>query len=192
LRIVNNGLWHFVYDFLYTKEFGRENGKNINAYGYFAKIGYQFSFIPAKPLFSLRMSYASGGNKSDAVIHTFDPAFGAQDKFYGWMNITTWSNLSDPEIVLELFPVKGMWTEIKYNWFFIPASADAVLLNTMKLQTGKHHLGNELDIFVRYDINRHWQVTGAFGWFQPGELVPINNNPAKASTWFALQGIFAL
>jgi len=192
LRLVNNDLHHFVYDFLYTHEFGRENGKNINAYGYFAKIGYQFHFIPLKPLLSIRESYASGGKKSDAENHTFDPAYGAQDKFYGWMNITTWSNLNDPEIVLELFPVKRMWIEIKYNWFFIPVPDDVVLLNTMKLEPGTHHLGNELDVFTRYDITSHWQLTGAFGWFQPGDLKPINSQPAKAATWFALQVLFIL
>ena len=102
------------------------------------KAGYSFSSIPSDPVFSLRYSYASGGKKSDNIIHTFDPAYGAQDKFYGWMNIVAWSNLSDPEIVLELFPFKKkMWVEIKYNRFYVPTPDDAIILNTMKIKNGK-------------------------------------------------------
>jgi hypothetical protein len=173
-----------------VKEFGSENGKSIDAYGYFVKAGYQFNFIPAKPILSLRESYASGGKKTDDKIYTFEPAYGAQDKYYGWMNITTWSNLDDREIVLELFPVKNMWVELKYNRFYIPIPDDVTLLNTMKLEPGEHHLGDELDIFIRHQVLKHWQLTGAFGYFIPGELSPINNEPAKNAEWFALQVLF--
>jgi hypothetical protein len=190
LRLFNNDFHHFVFDLSLVKEFGSENGKKIDAYGYFVKAGYQFNFIPAKPILSLRESYASGGKKTDDKIYSFEPAYGAQDKFYGWMNITTWSNLDDREIVLELFPAKNMWVELKYNRFYIPVPDDVTLLNTMKLEPGKHHLGDELDIFIRHQVLKHWQVTGAFGYFIPGELSPINNEPAQNAEWFALQVLF--
>ena len=106
------------------------------------------------------------------------------------MNITTWSNLDDREIVLELFPVKNMWVEIKYNRFYIPVPDDVTLLNTMKLEPGKHHFGDEFDTFIRYQVLKHWQLTGAFGYFMPGVLSPVNNKPAKNSEWYALQVLF--
>ena len=87
-EIFNNDFNHFVFDLTAVKEFGNENGKTIDAYGWFAKAGYQFNFIPAKPILSLRESYASGGKKTDDKIYTFEPAYGASDKYYGWMNIT--------------------------------------------------------------------------------------------------------
>jgi len=68
---------------------------------------YQFNFIPSKPILSLRESYDSGGKKKDDKIYSFEFAFGAQDKFYGWMNVTTWPNLDDREIVLELSPLNN-------------------------------------------------------------------------------------
>ena len=190
IRIFNNDFYHFVLDLTAVKEFGSENGKKINAYGWFAKAGYQFHNIPAKPIISIRESYASGGEKTDAEIHTFDPAYGASDMYYGRMNILTWSNLDDREIVLELFPVKSMWVEMKYNWFYIPVPDDVTLLNTMKLEPGKHHLGDELDVFIRYQVLNHWQLTGSFGYFIPGELSPINNKPAKDAEWVAMQVLF--
>ncbi|MFA5974189.1 MAG: alginate export family protein [Lentimicrobiaceae bacterium] len=192
IRLFNNDFQHWVFDATAVKEFGNENNKTINAYGLFAKFGYQFHFLPFKPILSIRESYASGGKKTDDKIHTFDPAYGASDKFYGWMNITTWSNLDDREIALELFPVKKMWVEIKYNLFYIPVPDDFTLLNTMKLESGKNHLGDEFDIFIRYQVLKHFQLTGAFGYFNPGELQPINNSPPKPSTWFSTQILFTL
>ena len=190
IRIFNNDFYHFVLDLTAVKEFGSENGKKIDAYGWFAKAGYQFHKVPSKPIISLRESYASGGKKTDAEIHTFDPAYGATDMYYGRMNLLTWSNLDDREIVLELFPVKNMWVEFKYNRFYIPVPDDVTLLNTMKLEPGKHHLGDEFDAFIRYQVLKQWQLTGAFGYFIPGELSPINDEPAKNAEWFALQVLF--
>jgi len=190
IRIFNNDFYHFVLDLTAVKEFGNESGKKIDAYGWFAKAGYQFHNVPSKPIISLRESYASGGKKTDAEIHTFDPAYGASDMYYGRMNLLTWSNLDDREIVLELFPVKNMWVELKYNCFYIPVPDDVTLLNTMKLEPGKHHLGDEFDAFIRYQVLKQWQLTVAFGYFIPGELSPINDEPAKNAEWFALQVLF--
>jgi hypothetical protein len=192
IRIFNNDFHHLVFDGTAVKEFGNQSGKPINAYGYFAKIGYQFHALWAKPILSLRKSYASGGKKSDGIIHTFDPAYGASDKYYGWMNITSWSNLDDREIVLELFPIKEMWVEMKYNWFYIPVPDDVTLLNTMKLENGKHHFGNEFDVFIKVQVQKHLQLTGAFGTFRPGDLVPINNHPPENARWMAVQVLLTL
>lgn len=193
LRLVSPDNQDIIYDLIYSHEFGRENGKDINAYGYFLKAGYRFSSVPADPVLSLRYTYASGGRKDDDVIHTFDPAFGASDKYYGWMNIVQWSNLSDPEIVLELNPFKNkMWVEVKYNRFNIPVPDDVTLLGTMKIQTGKHHLGDEANIFVRYQPFRKCQFTGVLGWFKPGDLEQINNEDPEDAFWVGLQVLFSL
>jgi len=192
-RLVSPEKPDFIYDFLYAAEFGRENGKRVSAYGYFAKAGYRFRSLPSSPVLSLRYTYASGGKKSDDVIRTFEPAFGASDKYYGWMNIVQWSNLSDPEIVLELFPLKKkMWVEMKYNRFYIPVPDDVTVLNTMKIIEGKHHLGDETDIFIRYQPFKKWQFTGVFGYFKPGDLEEINFKDPKDSFWIAFQVLFNL
>jgi hypothetical protein len=83
IRIFNNDLHHFVLDLTAVKEFGEENGKTIDAWGWFAKAGYQFHSIPAKPIISIRESYASGGKKTDDRVNSFEPAYGANDKYYG-------------------------------------------------------------------------------------------------------------
>ncbi|MGQ9621115.1 MAG: alginate export family protein [Bacteroidales bacterium] len=193
LRLASPEIQNIIYDLTYTYEFGRENGKEINAYGYFLKAGYRFNSVPSDPVLSLRYTYASGGRKDDDVIRTFDPAYGAGDKYYGWMNIVQWSNLSDPEIVLELNPLKNkMWIELKYNLFNIPVPEDVTILNTMKIPTGKHHLGDELDLFIRYQPFKKWQFTVALGYFKTGDIEPINLKDPEDSFWFTLQVLFNL
>jgi hypothetical protein len=83
-----------------------------------------------------------------------------------------------------------MWIELKYNRFYIPVPDDVTLLNTLKLEPGKHHLGDELDAFMKYQVLSHWQLSCAAGYFIPGELTPINNEPARDAQWFALQVLF--
>jgi len=191
-RFFNNDFHFVVFDFTAAKEFGKKSGKKINAYGIVAKAGYQFHFIPSKPILSLRESYASGGKKTDNKILTFEPAFGSRDSYYGRINITKWSNLDDREIDLELFPSKDMWVQLAYNWFYIPVPDDVTLLNTIKLETDKLHLGNEMDLFVRYQVQKHWQIIGAYGYFWPGDLKTINNQSPKNAQWFALQVLFTI
>ncbi|NSW95060.1 MAG: alginate export family protein [Bacteroidales bacterium] len=193
LRVVSPDSQNFIYDLLFTQEFGKESDRRIKAYGYFLKAGYRLSNLPAAPVLSLRYTYASGGLKTGEVIKTFDPAYGASDKYYGWMNILQWSNLSDPEVVLELSPFKNkMWIEVKYNRFSVPVPDDVTILGTMKIIDGKHHLGDEADIFIRYQPLKNWQFTGLFGYFHPGDLEQINLGNPKEASMIALQILFTL
>lgn len=183
-HVKNRGL---IIDGTVAWQFGRQQGKNIQAWGLFAKIGYQFSDLWSNPIISIRESYASGGKKQDAVIRTFEPAFGASDKYYGWMNIVSWSNLDNREINLELFPVEGMWVEIKANRYLIPQPEDHAILGTLKLKEGEHHLGDEINIFFRWQQNTHWQWVGVVCFFRPGKVRNIGYKPAEPTSSMAIQ-----
>jgi hypothetical protein len=190
---LNENVYNFIFDATFAYEVGRENDKKIDAYGLFTKLGYQFSFLKWKPILSLRETYASGAKQTDVTDRNFDPVFGASDKYYGWIKvISKWSNLDDREIVLELQPKKGYWIEIKYNRFYIPVPDDVVLLKNLKLIPGKKHLGDEFDIFARFNVKKFWQFTGVFGYFFPKEVQEINEQKANNSTMFALQVLFTL
>lgn len=190
LRLFQPDYHSFVYDFTIVKEFGHENNRQIDAYAYIAQIGYQFKSVFSKPKLSLRRSYASGGTKENK-IKTFDPIYGSRDSYYGRMNIVNWSNISDNEIVLEIFPLKKMSIEISYNNFQIPSPDNVTLLKTIQLKSGEHYLGDELDIFISYKKFKHFKFIGAFGYFRPGNIMPINNRPAKNANWCTLQVLYS-
>ncbi|MDX9773905.1 MAG: alginate export family protein [Bacteroidales bacterium] len=187
MRLFKNDLRHFIFDLTFAHEFGRESGKPISAFGIVAKAGYQFHSLPARPTICIRESYASGGNNDNPKIRTFEPAFGSRDSYYGRMNVTSWSNLDDREIILYLFPARGMKLEVSHHRFFVPAPEDKTLLGTLRLGEDKHHLGDEFNVFADYQINRKMKITGAFGWFRPGDVEPVGGEPAGNTTWLSLQ-----
>jgi hypothetical protein len=191
IRLFNNDLNHFVLDFTYAREFGNENGKSVSAYGIVARAGYQFHTLPAKPVLCIRENYASGGTNDESRIRTFDPAYGSRDQYYGRMNITSWSNLDDREIVLYLFPVTGMKLEFNYHRFRIPKPEDVILNGTLKLQTGKYHLGDEFNVFADYNLNPNLKLTGAIGWFLPADVEPVNGQPVSNAAWASFQFSFS-
>lgn len=187
LRIAHNNFYNFIGEINYVREFGRESGKTISAYGLFVKTGYSFDFLKNKFILSLRYSYASGGNKSDEEVHTFDPVYGASDKYYGWMNLVKWSNLDDREIVLEAFRGNNLWVEIKYNQYRIPSPENALINGTLKLKTGSDYLGEEFNIYTKYTLNSKWQFVLLLGIFNPKDIQMINNKIPKSALTFGIQ-----
>lgn len=193
LRILSPENQQLIYDLLFTREFGREAGKKISAYGYSLKTGYRFDNLPASPEFSISYNYASGERKGDDIIQAFDPAYGARARLYGWMGIITWTNLSNPQVSLKLKPDKNrMLVEVKYYVYLIPEPDDFLILNTMKIKKGSNHLGNETDLFLRYQYNNRWQFTGVLGHFKPGDLEQINFRDPEPAFWMGLQVQFTL
>ncbi len=85
-----------------------------------------------------------------------------------------------------------MWIELKYNRFNIPVPDDVTILNTMKIQSGKYHLGDELDLFIRYQPFKHWQFSGVLGYFAPGAIEQINSRDPEDSFWFSFQFLLSL
>ena len=51
----------------------------------------------------LGYTYASGDDPNTSKRETFDGAFGASDKYYGRLNLMSWSNLKDYELFIRAF-----------------------------------------------------------------------------------------
>jgi len=186
MRIFNPDFYSFEFDFTVVKEFGNEGSKPIDACAYVVKTGYQFKSLFSKPKLSFRKSYASGAQTGNE-INTFEPAYGSRNRYYGRINILKWSNIDDYEILLDIFPAKKISIQISCHRFYIPSPVDVTLLKTMKLQEGKHYLGNELDMFAKYKIFKQLEAVSAFSYFWPGDVQPINNEMAKNAKWFTFQ-----
>jgi hypothetical protein len=192
MRIINRSLGNFVVDATLARQFGDEHGRSIAAFGIFAKAGYRFNSIWGRPLIGLRETYATGNKKDSGVIRQFDPAFGANDRYYGRMNIIRWSNIDNREIMLELNPMPGLKIEWNFNMFYIPEPEGVQYLGTLQLQEGEHHLGNEMNVFIQYQVSKRWQLIGVLGYFIPGSVQNINGKPPKPASWYATQVLFNL
>ncbi len=109
------------------------------------------------------------------------------------MGFVSWSNLSNPQVALKFTaPGKRMYIELKHMLFFIPQPQDCDFLNTMKIREGSNHLGYVTNLYFRHQHNDHWQFTGVLGYFNPGDLEPINFKEPENAFWMALQVQFTL
>lgn len=69
-------------------------------------------------------SYASGDDSSTSDIERFDGVFGASDKYYGRMNLMSWSNLRDAELFIIVSPLKNINVRIEYHRFELADKSD--------------------------------------------------------------------
>ncbi len=185
-RLVDSNLFNFDYDLTAVRQFGNDNGKVINAFGFASRIGYKVKDIAWSPLLSLRYVYAGGG-ENENEISSFDPVYGSRDKYYGRMNIVRWNNLSDYELALELFPMEKMWIELKYNYLSVPDTETFSFSKNLILKPDCHHLGDELDIWIGYNNISNFSFAVVGGYFIPGEVRTINDKKAENAFWLALQ-----
>ncbi|RTZ90322.1 MAG: hypothetical protein DSY91_06575 [Deltaproteobacteria bacterium] len=81
--------------------------RDVDAYGYVAKVGYRFSKVPMKPNLVIGRVFASGDRSpKSGLIRTFTRPFGSTDgEHYGRMDIMFWSNLIDNQVSLYLVPL---------------------------------------------------------------------------------------
>ena len=67
-----------------------------------------------------------------------------------------------------------------------------ILINgNLELLPGKKHLGNEIDFYVKYDINNNWQLAAATGLFLLKDTKTANSETPGNATWVAFQVIYA-
>ena len=190
-RVYDNESLAWKYEISGTYEYGRENSSRVNAYGYFLRLGYQLSQIPWQPCLTFRYTCASGNNPDTEIVEKFDPAFGAGDRYYGWMNLVKWSNLDDREVMLELYPVEGMRLELKYNRFKIPQPDNVTINGNLELLSGKNHLGDEFDLFAKYDFNENWQFVTAMGYFVLKDARTTESDDPGNAFWISLQVLYS-
>jgi hypothetical protein len=190
VRITQPDSTYLLYEGSATKQFGSYEGSKVSAFGLHFKVGLNLHDYWSKPIISISETYGSGGKAMDSTIRTFEPAYGASDRYYGLMNFFTWSNVLNREISLELFPVNKLNIKLAYHRFYNPALSDNPVMGNIILQKREEQIGSEFDILAQYRLNNNWQFTGAFGYFAPINLYTPDNKKLKPATWFALQVLF--
>ncbi len=189
-RLVNENFYSFLLDITAVKQLGNNGNSPIDAYGFVFKLGYNFENIYAQPQLSVRHTYASGGSSED-VNRNFEPVYGANDSYYGRMNLVSWSNIDNREILLELFPTEKMWIEIKYNRYYFNCTDISPVLNTIIFKDNKNFFGDELGIFITYEVSDKIGLTASAAQFMPGDIKLIAGKKPENATWFALQSLIS-
>jgi len=174
----------FDYDASYIKQWGNQDvsgtdSRNLDhdAYAYNAEIGYSPKHS-WKPRFSAFYGFASGDKTSgfgDGKNQRFDASFGFARP---WSNNDYFdmANISAPKVRVEFEPQVSWLDSVKvdtgFSWYRLDSATDrwrGAELRDSTGQSGKD-VGKEVDLRVRFPINKYIGVNLGYAHFWAGEF----------------------
>lgn len=177
-RIRGTNIRNFDYRYELVLERGSAGPNDIQAWGTTTGAGYTIARLGWKPRFFTGYDYASGNKNPDSNIHgTFDTMYPtAHDRFgiadqFGWQNIVAW------RAGATINPRRRWSVTAQYLDLWLASATDAAYNTSggviLRDPTGKSgtHLGQELDAYAWYEINREVHIGAGIGHILPGEFI---------------------
>jgi len=172
-RFYDTDLYGYFYDMTYLKSFGDyikldKTTVNIEGEGVHVDGGYHFKSLNTK--IGLGYTYASGDNPNTTKRETFDGAFGASDKYYGRLNLMSWSNLKDYELFIVNRPMPKIKVKIEYHRFYADEPGDkwkSYMIASMR----NDHYGDEIDTVTTYNYCQNINLMLGISYFMSGDYI---------------------
>jgi hypothetical protein len=184
----------FDYSIEGIREGGHDGTNDITAWGTSDGVSYRFSKVYWKPRIFAQYDYASGDkNSHDGVHGTFDTMYPTAHDRFGISDQFGWQNIKAIRSGLTVEPHRR-WT-VTAQWLdFWLASATDALYNTSggsivrdAAGTDGTHIGQEVDAYTWYEINRHVNVGFGIGHILAGQFLHLTEKgPDFTYPYFAL------
>jgi hypothetical protein len=161
----------FDYDLIGAYQFGANDGKKNNAYGYATEVGYSF-LSEFKPRLSAIYGYASGDkNPNDNKNQRFNRFFGF-NRPWSNSNHIEWENLKTFKSRAELSVSKKLKMEGSYNFYWLANKTDSWERANLRDKTGNsgNEIGQDIDFRTHYRINNNIKTTLGYAHFIPGKF----------------------
>ncbi len=185
---------NFDYSIEGIREAGSDGPNSIQAWGTTDGLAYRFAWFYWKPRIFSQYDYASGDkNAHDGVHGAFDTMYPTARDRFGISDQFGWQNIKAVRAGVTIEPhrrwtVTGQWLDF---WL---ASATDSLYNTSGGSivrnangTAGNHIGQEVDAYTWYEINRHVNVGFGYAHIFPGEfLTTMEKGPSFTYPYFAL------
>jgi hypothetical protein len=194
LRWKGTAFQHFDYSAEGIWEIGSAATNSIHAWGTTAGLAYRLAALPWKPRLFTQYDYASGDkNSRDGVHGTFDTMYPTAHDRFGLSDQFGWQNIKAVRGGITIEP-HHRWT-LTAQWLdFWLASATDSLYNTSGgsivrnlAGTAGNHIGQELDAYTWYELNRHVNVGCGFAHIFPGQFLSLmEKGPTFSYPYFAL------
>ncbi|HEY6292747.1 MAG TPA: alginate export family protein [Terriglobia bacterium] len=182
----------FDYRARYSYQSGHLADNSIRASAYYGILGYT---LPSRfePRFSIEYNYASG-NKAigSSVTGTFDQLY---PTIHQWRRLTDLfgeENIKDLKPGFDFRPAKKLRVYLVYSDLSLASRYDSLYSNTgsvlVKVPKGgalSTAIGNELDGWGTYDINRRLQIGAGYGRLFAGQFLKQNSGGADSSYPYA-------
>lgn len=187
-----SGNWD--YDLELTYQFGRFGDGDINAWMAATNSGYTFRSLRFKPRLGLKVEVASGDrDPKHPSLQTFNPLF-HNSLLFNETDLVGLSNLIDIHPYVSFWPAKNIWWSFDWAFFWRESRQDAVYDNVMQIQrrpekNSTSYTGSALSTFVRWQVNHHLAMYGAYSHFFSGPFIE-ETGPAKDVDFLGVWGTY--
>jgi hypothetical protein len=194
-RVRGRDISHLDYRFELVEERGSAGPNPINAWGTTMGAGYRIAAMPWKPRVFTSYDYASGDkNPKDGIRNTFDTMYPTAHDRFGITDQFGWQNIIAGRAGVTIEPRPRWSVTGQYLDFWLASATDAVY-NTSgaaiaRDATGRSgtHIGEEVDCYAWYEVNRETHVGVGVGHLLPGEfLTHVTKGAAYTYPYFAIE-----
>lgn len=190
-RVYDDNLYGYFYNMTYMKSFGdftklNETRVDIDGTGFHLDAGYHFKPIDTK--LGVGYTYASGDDPDTSDRETFDAVFGASDKYYGRLNLMSWSNLKDYEVFAVVNPWEKTRIKLEYHAFYADEPTNKWKSYTIPTMHSDKY-GDEIDIVAVHSYSKTLQLQLGLGYFKCGSYI---KEAAKTDPYITADNAFGL
>jgi len=162
-----------------ARQAGKDGAEPIRAWGLNGGASYEFRSAPADPRIFAQYDYASGNpTPGDGVHRTLDTLYPTAHDRFGIADLFGWQNIRDVRGGATVMPHRRWTVTGQYLDFWVASTADAVY-NTSggSIVHGNvpagigSHLGQEVDVYSWYELNRHFNIGVGYGRFGAGAFL---------------------
>ena len=174
-------------------ERGTVGNDPIRAWAATDGVARQFRNARGQPRLYAQHDFASGSSDpADGVHRTFDTMYPTAHDRFGILDQFGWQNIQSVRAGGTIEPHRRLSVSAQALDFWAVSALDAVY-NTSggaiafnKVANGKH-IGQEADGYAWYELNRHFNIGGGYGWFGGGDFLShISTSHTYASYYFVL------
>jgi hypothetical protein len=178
LRVAGREIGNFDYRAEVIHEAGSAGPNSIDSWATTEGAGYTVASLGWKPRFFTGYDYASGDkNPKDGVHGAFDTMYPTAHDRFGITDQFGWQNIIAGRGGVTIVPHRRWSVTGQYLDFWLASATDS-LYNTsggsvLRDTTGKSgtHIGQELDVYTWYEVNREIHVGTGVGHLFPGEFI---------------------
>ena len=189
LRAWAKGLGPWDYNMALVQQRGDLAGAEIQAWGYYAELGYSVD-AEASPRLYVHYNFGSGDEDgSDGRVGGFVDIYPTAHFLYGYNDLVGWRNMKNIRLGAEFKPHPKFGLQFDFHSFWLVTGNDALYnvsggLSVAPPPGGAADLkiGNELDAVFTVPVSKAVNLSGGIGYMFPGPYLKANT-PGDGNTF---------
>jgi hypothetical protein len=174
-------------------ETGSAGADPVRAWASSEGVSYAFVWSRLRPRIFAQHDFATGNsNPSDGVHKTFDTLYPTAHDRFGILDQFGWQNIQAARAGGTFEPHRRLSVTVQGLDFWADSALDSVYntsggaIVTNKTSNGRH-IGAEGDAYTWYELNRHFNIGGGYGYFGGGDFLShITTSHSYSYSYIAL------